>query len=228
MNNHTLGAFGLVFSLSCVSAGSNAALISQLGGQAVYDSDRNITWLANANLAATETFGVSGINFTGHMTFAQAHDWIAGMNAANYLGFSNWRLPNVLQPDPTCSGQYTSGSAGFNCTGGELGHLYYEELGGQADEYLSTTHNSNFDLFQNIGNLYTYAQADSLASWDFIFNSTSNGGWQGRAALGSNAFLAWAVHDGNIGATVVPLPAAFWLFGSGLLGLIGFAKRKAA
>ena len=26
---------------------------------------------------------------------------------------------------------------------------------------------------------------------------------------------------------VVPVPAAFWLFGSGLIGLIGFAKRKA-
>ena len=28
-------------------------------------------------------------------------------------------------------------------------------------------------------------------------------------------------------AAVVPVPAAFWLFGSGLLGLIGFARRKA-
>jgi hypothetical protein len=36
----------------------------------------------------------------------------------------------------------------------------------------------------------------------------------------------WAVHDGDIGA--VPIPAALWLFGSGLLGLVGMAKRKAA
>ncbi|MGB5716088.1 MAG: VPLPA-CTERM sorting domain-containing protein [Gammaproteobacteria bacterium] len=26
----------------------------------------------------------------------------------------------------------------------------------------------------------------------------------------------------------VPLPAAFWLFGSGLLGLVGIARRKKA
>ena len=30
----------------------------------------------------------------------------------------------------------------------------------------------------------------------------------------------------SISATVVPLPAAFWLFGSGLLGLIGTGRRK--
>ena len=28
--------------------------------------------------------------------------------------------------------------------------------------------------------------------------------------------------------STVPVPAAVWLFGSGLLGLIGFARRKAA
>jgi hypothetical protein len=30
----------------------------------------------------------------------------------------------------------------------------------------------------------------------------------------------------TIETTVIPLPAAVWLFGSGLLGLIGFARRK--
>jgi hypothetical protein len=28
--------------------------------------------------------------------------------------------------------------------------------------------------------------------------------------------------------TTVPVPAAVWLFGSGLLGLVGMARRKAA
>ena len=32
----------------------------------------------------------------------------------------------------------------------------------------------------------------------------------------------------NINVTVVPVPAAAWLFGSGLLGLIGFARRNRA
>jgi len=28
--------------------------------------------------------------------------------------------------------------------------------------------------------------------------------------------------------SAVPVPAAFWLFGSGLIGLVGFARRKKA
>jgi len=35
---------------------------------------------------------------------------------------------------------------------------------------------------------------------------------------------AWAVRSGDVSA--VPVPAAMWLFGSGLLGLIGVARRK--
>ena len=36
----------------------------------------------------------------------------------------------------------------------------------------------------------------------------------------------WAVFEGNVSA--VPIPAAVWLFGSGLLGLIGITRRKKA
>ena len=34
----------------------------------------------------------------------------------------------------------------------------------------------------------------------------------------------WAVFEGNVSA--VPIPAAVWLFGSGLLGLVGVARRR--
>lgn len=38
---------------------------------------------------------------------------------------------------------------------------------------------------------------------------------------GNNDYLVWK-------GTVVPVPAAVWLFGSGLLGLVGIARRKKA
>ena len=43
--------------------------------------------------------------------------------------------------------------------------------------------------------------------------------------------LMWGEWDPNViisttGTSPVPVPAAVWLFGSGLLGLIGFAKKK--
>ncbi len=41
---------------------------------------------------------------------------------------------------------------------------------------------------------------------------------------GYNIYEPWVVFE----ASPVPIPAAAWLFGSGLLGLIGFSKRKKA
>jgi hypothetical protein len=47
-----------------------------------------------------------------------------------------------------------------------------------------------------------------------------------RKGAGFDRLAAWAVRDGDVSA--VPVPAAVWLFGSGLLGLIGIARRKKA
>jgi hypothetical protein len=45
-----------------------------------------------------------------------------------------------------------------------------------------------------------------------------------RASVETNGDLSRLVYGGQIRA--VPLPAAAWLFGSGLIGLVGVAKRK--
>jgi len=41
--------------------------------------------------------------------------------------------------------------------------------------------------------------------------------------------FAWVVQSGDVNlipVSSVPVPAAIWLFGSGLMGLIGFSRRK--
>ena len=67
------------------------------------------------------------------------------------------------------------------------------------------------------------------------------GAWTGSVVNYGNVGAAWAAFDGtpytekfNItvngtaAAPAVPVPAAVWLFGSGLLGLVGVARRKKA
>jgi type VI secretion system secreted protein Hcp len=59
------------------------------------------------------------------------------------------------------------------------------------------------------------------------------GGWDLKAGAAADAFFGSPdVMQGLALAQVppssVPVPAAAWLFGSGLLGLIGFARRKAS
>src|SRR5215203_7187655 len=115
-----------------------AALIDR-GGGLIYDDVLDVTWLQDANLAHTQRFGLSskgsgdgthafGITEDGSMNFDTASHWLVAMNVASYLGYSDWRLPTTLQPDLSCSAQGTR-SSGYNCTGIEMGSLYYVGLG---------------------------------------------------------------------------------------------------
>lgn len=109
---------------------AHAELVPSAGGQAVYDTEKNLSWIANANLGATQTFGVAGINPDGSMSWDTAKRWIAAMNAARYLGSARWRMPATQLPDRGCSQRPKSAAFGYNCTGSEMGYLYYSELGG--------------------------------------------------------------------------------------------------
>lgn len=226
-----LTAVTLSLSLFAIT-GANAALMASSDSQTIYDTEFNITWLSNANLAAANTFGVSGINSNGTMDWNAAQHWIGAMNTANYLGYHDWRLPTTLQPDASCSRQdasvgSTTTSSGLYCTGSEMGHLFYSELGGRGLYSITATHNANYGLFSNVQSaLYwsaTEYELNSANAWGFVFD----GGLQGGNNKNSNLLsYALAVRTGQVSA--VPVPAAAWLLSSGLLGLVGVARRRTA
>ena len=156
------------------------------------------------------------------MSWTTANEWIAAMNTANYLGYSDWRLPATLQPDPSCRTQSGGDSFGYNCTGSEMGHLFYGELGGVALQSIVTTHNANYNLFSNVQSyIYwsgtVYAPAPGSNAWLFGFD----GGGQDNTNQ-TLALHVWAVRPGDI----VPVPAAVWLFGSAM-GVFGIVRRRA-
>ena len=202
-----LGALGAcVFTLGLVSS-PHAALIPKLGGQVVYDVDRDITWVADANLAASNTFGVAGVNADGSMDLGilTANEWIAAMNAANYLGFDNWRLPTTLQPDPSCSRQDEFGSRGFNCTGSEMGHLFYTEFGATAgSSVLDTGNPAELAKFTNIQADDSHDNYVSGTPFEpsliYIFEFDRGGQ---DVAPANDDFFVWAVREGDVEPAVV-------------------------
>ncbi len=117
--------------------GGSGGLQISPDGQTVYDPGSQVTWLANANLAAEQTFGVAGINADGSMEHTTALLWVDAMNKADhghgYLGVAQWDLPETGPSDPSCSMQGAT-SFGFDCTASPMGHLYYRQLGLLAGE----------------------------------------------------------------------------------------------
>ena len=142
--------WALALTLGLLGAGgaSQAALVpyTSAGVNLVYDNDYKpfdasspgLTWTADANLAASNTFGLSTgvdlglypgdssnvqgrINADGRMNWPGALFWIDAMNTANYAGANDWRLWSALNSDGSgpCSA--------FDCSNSELGHLFYTE-----------------------------------------------------------------------------------------------------
>jgi len=207
--------------------------------EAYYDTTLKITWLADANYAQT-----SGFDSDGQMIWADANAWAAGLTLG---GYTDWRLPTitpingssyntVLSTNATTDFGF-AGSAGWVDGSGnpvsEMGHMYYVTLGNlgacapnnanpgscpakQPGYGLSNT--ADFLNLQADG-YWSGSELDSSWAWASFFG----GGGQFTGGKSKNKF-AWAVRSGDISA--VPVPAAVWLFGSGLIGLLGLARRK--
>src|ERR1700683_5091681 len=67
-----------------IAAPASAPLVPAADGQTVYDPNLKVTWLADANLATKQTFGVANINKSGSMNYATAVQWVAGVNKRDH------------------------------------------------------------------------------------------------------------------------------------------------
>jgi len=236
----------LVMGLSATA--SQAALESRLGGQAVYDTNLNITWLADANFAATNSLDVSGIRPDGSMTWFTAQSWIAGINTSNYLGYNDWRLPSTNPVNGSFNYFYSvngntdvgynisaPGSLHSGSTASELAYMYYVNLGNKAPYNTDGSPQIGSGLV-NTGPFSNLQQGTYFSGTDFALFDNNNYAWVFSLTDGfqtggikDSIFLsdygyAWAVRSGDV--AVVPEPEAWGLMLSGLALVMARVLRK--
>ena len=80
-----------------------------------------------------------------------------------------------------------------------------------------------------------YSNSDCVFYFDLARPMTNDGGVIDILAPATfveeyNSTAGWisSLSSGTVSASVVPVPAAVWLFGTALIGLIGFGKRRKA
>ena len=127
-------------------------------------------------------------------------------------------------------------ACGYNVSpsSGEYAHLYFTELGNISAYYPNNvprpgTYRVDWGLvntgpFTNLQDSFYWSSTQrgtSSDAWAFAFSS----GYQGHILV-TQSWYALAVLPGDVAA--VPVPAAVWLFSSGLLGLLGVARRRKA
>ncbi len=187
------------------------------GGQTIYDPATNVTWLANANLAGGNTFGLPFctnptspalcVDQDGSMTWASANQFITNMNTFNgggYLGQKNWELPAMV-----------TNCGAYNCKSdaNPLGELFYGQLGLIQGMPVVVAPNIAVGPFKNIQPyLYWACEASAIQGacqvdgpapnfeWSFSFGN----GFQGTDLLQNDLYVT-AYFVGPPGSTTGPV-----------------------
>jgi hypothetical protein len=190
-----------------VMGSAQAALIDR-GEGFIYDDVLDVTWAQNANIS-------------GLMDWDTAVAWADGYSQTHsvYGTFDDWRLPTVTDTGASkCDFAYTGTDCGYNVdtSTGEMASLFYDTLGNIAYYYGGYWSGTEYapPTFNGI-------EIEPGFAWFFRFDN----GFQGPTDT-SDDLYALAVRSGDVAASVVPVPAAVWLFGSALAGLMGFRRVR--
>ena len=163
----------------------------------IFDDQSNLVWLKDASAG-----GMSNWN--------AANFWIVGLNSSNYLGFSDWRLPEISNSNGGSPDR-------FSMAGSELGYLFNASLGNEAN-YAGALATGPFD---NLDSLVYWSGSSFFGryrTFDFSDGSQS-------LMMGTETAWAWAVRDGSdISLTPTPVPASLWLMASGIFCFLGYRR----
>ncbi len=199
--------------------GAAQAALHDRGGGLIYDDVLEITWLWDANHAQTRIYDADGM-----MTWDKAVAWADGLSyydSVRVTSWDDWRLPTSLNRDGS------DPCPGYSCIGSEMGHMFYNNMEGSAESSILAASDPNdyLSLFENLQSYVYWSGTEYAPNTGNAWGFSTGGGIQDNSNKYDHHY-AWAVRDGDVNP--VPIPAAVWLFGSALVGLVGIGRRKLA
>lgn len=197
------------FSLAANPAGSGSVLQLNFGQVPNFSQYFN-----SSNLATTDYLvvaqnpggqGTEGIEVTDGQTPTISAGVVSSFNSNVSSEIASWTTASN-----TATIADTTGTATYSVQSGTLGDgdiLAGQNFGGSIGSALN---------FYNVTTSSTRGAPDTISAYS---NGTGDGFW----FLSSTGELSY-----DIPTSAVPLPAAVWLLGSGLLGLAGIGRRRSA
>lgn len=180
-------------------ASSHADLIDR-GNGLIYDSTGNVTWLQNATPAVGFVRADGVINGSGQMNWNDAMNWAGNLI---YQGYEDWEIPSQ----------------------GNFADIFNYGVRNAPDLFPPP-----FGFTSPFINLqYGYWTSDDLTDSDspeyaWVVSSLNN--FTRGPDLKYMEHYVWAVRPGDVVSAPVPEPSTMLLLGSGLVGLVGYGRRR--
>lgn len=184
----------------------------------LWDRDQNLVWL---------DYTKSGTGLSNMKMWAHALTSSNLLTTHLYDNYNvtwtdeNWRTPSA-GPSPSTK------SEGLNKSSSEIGRLFYDVLGFQLsvdenDRLIPLTeaqlNSKEFDNLTTRG----YWTDDGVPGYDSWYFNMPYGSLGGASEIAEMTGIA--VRGAQV-VSAVPVPAAIWLLGSGLVGLMGIRRKQ--
>ncbi len=199
-----------------------AAVLLSLGTSAAQAVSVDLTTMAFYDAAGTPQFFAGGLN-TGVVTttsFGAAGTGAANSGTSPFFGTA-WTADQAMWSEATGTATNWSGSSlsgAFNYD--------YTLAAGQVAVGISFTWGASSEIM--VLQIFDCSNGIDCAgvTWDPAHGADGASHAVPGTAMANGPFTDQ--HATFAGVSAVPVPAAVWLFGSGLLGLVGVARRKKA
>lgn len=196
---------------------------------AFYEVSANLTWLADADYAATQgiRFRTSDNQLAAGLGFGPG-EIIPVVTNLEIFGFTGWRLPESTFYGSSACPFFTVNTispCGYYASpdDSEFAHLLFTTLGGSPGHI-------NTGPFLNVRTDYLYAGMPAV--WGDIPGAGTIRSYQnmttGRSMLELQGLIsrAWIVHEGDLSvAAPVPEPSTYALMLAGLVGVAAVVRR---
>lgn len=226
MNTTVISAmiFGIIqINVHATLASAHATNLKNVNEDVVLDPSSNIEWTKDANLAKTlcdnqhilwQSFDPTSVDKGtgrsasticeqgGKMNWYEAKAWISHLNVHHFLGYSDWRMPQINQHDSTCSMQINLSPSdkaigvGQGCMNSEISHLMHDSLNNPRNKLGRCSQNScptDTGPFYNIPQDLYWSDTEIVADSSLVGVFSAQGDWQDAEEKTSDLLHVWPI-----------------------------------
>jgi len=234
------------FALALTFGALSTGITSTATAASTYDAEAglmvtltNVTDLAGGAVSNDDWNVIIEGAFPSSTSMDSTGDGIANANATSNIddfSFVFLEIGDFVSQTATSDGTATNGTATSDASVG----VYFQGISNSSEQTLRFIFDYDFTAIASAegddalssasveiwGSQSILAAASASSSGPIFDDQSTSGSIIFELGYGGYEQMIAELNSGGSAASVIPIPAAVWLFGSGLLGLVGVARRK--